>query len=85
MRSQVLEGPGGGGVAEARYMAAEKHKEIEERKKKEVARRTPVLMQFLPGPSKGCPINYPTLPIDFHWAPLGGSWYLFCGSLWPQS
>ena len=27
-----------------------------------------------PGPSKGCPMNYPTLPIGFHWAPLGGSW-----------
>ena len=32
-------------------------------------------MQHLPGPSKGCPMNYPTLPIGFHWAPLGGSWY----------
>ena len=29
----------------------------------------------IPGPSKGCPMNYPTLPIGFHWAPLGGSWY----------
>ena len=28
----------------------------------------------LPG-SKGCPMDYPTLPIGFHWAPLGGSWY----------
>ena len=24
-------------------------------------------------------MNYPTLTIGFHWAPLGGSWYvLFC-------
>ena len=23
----------------------------------------------------GCPMDYPTLPIGFHWAPLGGSWY----------
>ena len=23
---------------------------------------------------QGCPMNYPTLPIGFHWAPLGGSW-----------
>ena len=21
-------------------------------------------------------LNYPTLPIGFHWAPLGGSWYM---------
>ena len=26
-----------------------------------------------PGPSKGCPMDYPTLPIGFHWAPLGWS------------
>ena len=24
----------------------------------------------IPGPSKGCPMDYPTLPIGFHWAPL---------------
>ena len=29
----------------------------------------------VPGPSKGCPMDYPTLPIGFHWALLGGSWY----------
>ena len=28
-----------------------------------------------PGPSKGCPMDSPTLPIGFRWAPLGGSWY----------
>ena len=26
----------------------------------------------LPGPSMGCLMNYPTLPIGFHWAPLEG-------------
>ena len=31
----------------------------------------------IPGPSKGCPMNYPTLPIGLHWAPLGGSWYIY--------
>ena len=34
-------------------------------------KRTEVLK---PGPSKGCPMDYPTLPIGFHWAPLRGSW-----------
>ena len=29
----------------------------------------------VPGPSKGCPMDYSTLPIGFHWAPLRGSWY----------
>ena len=28
-----------------------------------------------PGPSKGCPMDYSTLPIGFHWAPLRGSWH----------
>ena len=31
----------------------------------------------IPGPSKGCPMDYPTLPIGFHWAPLRGSWYTY--------
>ena len=26
--------------------------------------------------SKGCPMDYPTLPISFHWAPLGWSRYI---------
>ena len=30
----------------------------------------------VPGPSKGCPMDYPTLPIGFHWEPLRGSWYI---------
>ena len=33
------------------------------------------IYMYIPGPSKGCPMDYPTLPIGFHWAPLGGSWY----------
>ena len=28
---------------------------------------------WAPGASKGCPMDYPTLPIGFHWAPLGWS------------
>ena len=35
-----------------------------------------------PGPSKGCPMNYPTLPISFHWAPLGGSWQVSGSCFW---
>ena len=27
--------------------------------------------------SKGCPMDYPTLPIGFHWAPLRGLWYIY--------
>ena len=34
-----------------------------------------IINQTIPGPSKGCPMDYPTLPIGFHWAPLRGSWY----------
>ena len=31
----------------------------------------------IPGPSKGCPMDYPTLPRHFHWAPLGWSRYIY--------
>ena len=31
---------------------------------------------FVPG-LQGCPMDYPTLPIGFHWAPLRGSWYSY--------
>ena len=31
---------------------------------------------FVPGPSKGCPMDYPSLFRGFHWAHLGGSWYV---------
>ena len=34
-------------------------------------------MKKLPGPSKGCPMDYPTLLRDLHWTLLGWSWYAF--------
>ena len=37
-----------------------------------------VITWYVPGPSTGCPMNYPTLPIGVHWARLGGCWYAVC-------